>query len=306
MKILKRIYRRIRWEIFLCVEQCRCLFEDYGIIRRFVYYEKHPNIMRKYAYLRACCHVMDKGMEVDNWEPGHGKSLYDAAIITRNQIKDVFEKDDAFKWVNSVINEYECAQKSQHVNRNRCNETLNSDISISEEEKKAFEKILKQRTSCRNFIKKDIPQDILENMVRLAIEAPVGCCRQTVRFYIIKDPDIIEKISEHVSGMTCFSTIPCIVMVYAFSAAYVVNDRRMQYIDASLAIENFVLAATAYNLGSTICNFSSAKKKDEQEVAKILHIDNTLSPVVAIALGYPSSVPRKPTRMNISHFVKYL
>lgn len=281
-----------------------CLAEDFKINNRFVKYELFPNPMRKYAYLRACCHVLDKGLEVKDWEPGHGNSLYESAIQTREKIKGIFREDDAFKWVNMVINEYEDAQTNKYVKRTndiniQQDKILNNDVD-------AFERIITRRTSCRNFLKKDVSKEILDKLVKAAIAAPVGCCRQTVRFFVIKNPLIIEDISKHVSGMTCFSNIQCIVMVYSFSAAYNIEDRRMQYIDASLAIENFVLAATAYNLGTTICNFSSAKAKDEKHVAQLLKIDNTLSPVVAIALGYPVSIPRKPERMNLAHFVKYL
>lgn len=299
---MRRLIAKLFSLILLGKRWICCVLEDMCINSKFVKYEICPDPMRRYSYLRACCHVMDKGLEVDGWEPGHGKLLYEAAIQTRNKIESLYSDDNAFEWINDVIKEYELAQSSKIA---RSKKDIPQEI-ISKDELDIFNKVLRKRVSCRNFIKKEIPQVILNNLVESAIEAPVGCCRQTVRFIITQNKEIIQHIVKHVSGMTCFSNIQCVAMVYAFSAAYTIEDRRMQYIDASLAVENFVLSAAAYNLGSTICNFSSEKSKDTKAIARLLNVDKNMSPVVAIALGYPSSFPRKPNRMNVSNFVKYI
>ena len=279
------------------------LWEEIVILRHFYCYEIRPCSMRKYAYLRACCHVMDKGLESDNWEPGHGLMLYKTAVKLRAELAEIYNKDNAFSWVDNVMSEYKKAQ----LERNQGTERMfqSNDFSFSKEELLVFEKIINTRTSCRNYKDIRINPKILESLVKSAIEAPVGCCRQTVRFFITQNEEKISLISKEISGMTCFSKIPCLAIVYVHSASYMMEDRKLQYIDASLAVENFVLAATAHNLGTTICNFTSSSKKERKVVSKVLDIDDQYSPVVVISLGYPSRIPRKPLRMNLSEFYKY-
>lgn len=297
---LKNLYDLVRWSKRLFIN----LWEETIIIKRFFLYEIKPGKMRKYAYLRACCHVIDKGLEADNWEPGHGSFIYNTAIKLRKDLAGEYTEDRAYLWINSVISEYEKAQNEKRVVKGERVKSSN-DIIFSTEELLTFNKILKARTSCRNYIDKKIDIKVLVSLVESAIEAPVGCCRQTVRFFITQNKQDIDFISKHVSGMTCFSNIPCIAVVYVHSASYVMEDRRMQYVDASLAIENFVLAATANNLASTICNFTSSSTKDKKAVAEKLGASHELSPVVVISVGYPARIPRKPLRMDLTEFYNY-
>lgn len=289
----------IRWSKRLIYN----LWEEIIILKRFFIYEIKPGDMRKYAYLRACCHVIDKGLESENWEPGHGYSLYETAIKLKNDLSNNYKNDRAFLWINKVISEYERAQVDNCIDLKR--RELSNDITFSADECSTLNKILKARVSCRNYLDKKIEIKVLESLVESAIEAPVGCCRQTVRFFITQNKQDIDFISKHVSGMTCFSNIPCLAVVYVHSASYVMEDRRMQYVDASLAIENFVLAATANNLASTICNFTSSSTKDKKAVAEKLGVSHELSPVVVITVGYPARIPRKPLRMDLTEFFKY-
>ena len=292
---MKRIWVAILW----IKEFFSCFFDDLSTLRRFLKFQVENSDHRKFAYLRACCHVLDKGMEYEKFEPGHGHSVYETAKQLQAELSKKFAKDKSFLWINDVISEYEKSQKSRILVRpSRVSKVY------SDQDKNIIESFIKSRTSCRNYDGKMIDPNVINKIVELAIEAPIGCCRHTVRFYATQNPADIKYIQRHVSGMTCFSNIPCIVMVYVKSSAYYMRDRKMQYIDASLAVENFVLAAHAYNLGSTICNFSSSSSKDNKAIRNLLGIPYDESPVVAITIGHPISVPRKPLRMDISEYLK--
>lgn len=297
---MKRIFTRLK-KLYVLI---RFSIDDMKIIVSMYKYERENCDARKFAYLRACCHVLDKGLEADNFQVGHGKAVFKSAILYRDLLKSQYSNDPSFQWACNVIDEYEYAQKEGSVHRKVISTDRN--VFVSDLERNTLIKILKSRTSCRNYQEKEIELKTLNDLVSLAIEAPVGCCRQTVRFYITQDSEIIKVIQKSVSGMTCFSHIPCVVLVYAKSSVYNVLDRRMQYIDCSLAVENFVLAAHAYNLGTTICNFSSASKTEEKAVSSVLKVPSDESPVVAITLGYPTKVPRKPIRMDINEFYKLI
>lgn len=293
--------KRLSVAISLIKEFFSCLFDDLTTLIRFLKFQVDNCDQRKFAFLRACCHVLDKGLESDKFEPGHGKGIYETAKQLQKELSDNFAGDKSFLWINDVISEYERSQESGIVVRPH-----RLPKGFTNNEREMIESFLKTRTSCRNYDGEQVEPLVINKIVELAVEAPIGCCRHTVRFYATQNVTDISIIQKHVSGMTRFSNIPCIIMVYVKSSAYYIKDRKMQYIDASLAIENLVLAAHSYNLGTTICNFTSSTKKDYEAVRKIFNIPKDESPVVAITIGHPVSIPRKPDRMNISEYLKIL
>ena len=106
----------------------------------------------------------------------------------------------------------------------------------------------------------------------------------------------------HVAGMTNFTNVPCVVFVCAESSFYDLIDKKLQYVDASLSAENFILASRLYGIYGTMCNFFHASEKDVVDCKALLHIKNSENVVMVIALGYPQKLPEKPVRRDVESF----
>lgn len=253
----------------------------------------------KFSRLRMFCHMLDKGMNNIHFEKGHSMSVYKSAVELRNYLDSVFKNDSAFHWVDEIIERFEKAQADGKP-------ALESrePIVYSKQQIEDYTRFITNRTSCRNFLEKKIPSDVIENIVRIAIDAPNGCCRQVVRYYITQDKEKIKQAVPHVAGITNFSNIQCMVCVASETSYYELVDKNLQFVDASLSAENFILGASLYGVYGTMCNFFQATEKDISLCKQIFEVGETERIVMFIAMGYPINIPQKPTRRNIKVFYK--
>lgn len=253
----------------------------------------------KFSRLRMYCHMLDKGMNNIHFEKGHSLSVYESAVELRNQLGSVFKDDSAFQWANEIIERFEKAQvKGKPALESR------KPVAYSKEQINEYTLFITNRTSCRNFQEKAITSDVLERIVRIAIDAPNGCCRQVVRYYITQDKEKIKQAVPHVAGITNFSNIQCLVCVAAEVSYYELIDKNLQFVDASLSAENFILGASLYGVYGTMCNFFHATEQDITICKQIFEVGATEGIVMFIAMGYPINIPQKPLRRDVNVFYK--
>ncbi len=252
-----------------------------------------------FSKLRMYCHMLDKGMNNVNFEKGHSMSIYNGAVKLREQLSPVYKNDASFVWVDEIIGRFEKAQVDGKPELASRTPPVYSQQQIDE-----YIRFITNRTSCRNFEGKKIPSDVIEDIVRIAIDAPNGCCRQVVRYSITQNIDKIEKAIPHIAGVTNFSNIPCLVCVAAETSYYDLIDKNLQFVDASLSAENFILGASLYGVYGTMCNFFQATKSDIQICKELFELKDTENIIMFIAIGYPINIPQKPTRRNVGIFYK--
>lgn len=252
------------------------------------------------ALLRKNCHILDKGLHITPFEKGHGKQIYKETLLLFDRLLPGSKKSDpSFDWCRDVIASYERAQNTGCPSKNV------PFYNYSDVEKKGIYDFIRSRVSCRNFNGKIINDSIWNEIIELAADAPNGCCRQTSRIYIIKDKEIIGKLKPKIGGATGFSNgIPYLLCVTADLRPYVSIDRMLPYIDASLFVENLVLACRANNVFTTILNFQHASNSEREYVMRCIGIPFYERVILFIAAGYADLIPDKPKRMSINQFRK--
>ena len=275
-----------------------CLKEIIDIYA-FWYNSKKNTNEQLFTYLRTACHILDKGLNAIPFEKGHSKGIYERAKSLNRLLKTEYGEDPSYLWTSSILEKYEQAQKIDVIKNVELQITEYNDL-----QRKIFFDFMRSRVSCRNYIKCSVSEHVLKEIVELAVDAPNGCCRQTVRYYISQDSKKIKSLVGDIAGITCFSEIPCLVFVTSFNSVYSLRDRNLQYVDASLSIENFVLAARAYNIFTTICNFFHANRKQVKHVKSIMQIPSDENIIAVITMGYSNNVPMKPVRMSANRFYK--
>lgn len=252
-----------------------------------------------FSRLRMFCHMLDKGMNNVHFEKGHSMSVYKSAVNLRDRLASVYKDDSSFIWVNEIIERFEKAQEEGKPKLEFRIPPIYTKQQIAD-----YTCFITNRTSCRNFSDKTIPTDIIEDIVRIAIDAPNGCCRQVVRYYITQNKDKIQQAISHIAGVTNFSNIPCLVCVAAETSYYELIDKNLQFVDASLSAENFILGASLYGVYGTMCNFFHADKNDKKTCRQLFGLKDTENIVMFIAMGYPINIPEKPKRRNLEVFCK--
>lgn len=273
---------------------------DYRYNKRHFIIRNNKSDEIDFANLRKLSHMLDKAMNNPRFEKGHSGKVYKDALALKTKLKAVYGSDSAFAWVCEILDRFEQAQLDGKPAINS-----HEPRAFSQEEITIFSEFIRNRTSCRCFRKQEIPASIIRNIVALAIDAPNGCCQQTVRFYLTQNKEKIARIAPNVAGLTNFTNVQCLVAVCSDCSHYNLNDKNLQYIDASLAAENFVLAAQLYGVYGTMCNFFHASAIQINEVKEIYEMKDSENIVLFMAIGYPEFIPEKPARRDIETFLKF-
>jgi nitroreductase len=140
------------------------------------------------------------------------------------------------------------------------------------------------RRSIRRYQTKDIPQDILQQILEASRQAPSAANRQPVRFVIVNEGDLLKILCDTL--ITRFvkyapaAIVGCADVKSLLTANWAV-------VDATIAMENMVIAAWTLGVGSCwigACN--------EEEVKRLLKIPDKWKVVALVALGYPAEQPK--------------
>ena len=156
------------------------------------------------------------------------------------------------------------------------------------------------RKSVREFIDKEIPQDIITKVLEAAIRAPSGGNTQPWRFVVVTDRAKIAKFDPEFH-QTWVEQAPAMIVVcvdpHATWESYDEDDHFYMF-DAAAAIENMLLTIHDLGLGG-VWVLSCSKKT----VRKLLEIPKHWTIVSLIPFGYykpddqsgqPSVTARKP------------
>jgi len=192
----------------------------------------------------------------------------------------------------------------------------------------AKEAVLSRR-SCRKYQTKDIPKEILEDIILAGKSAPTAMNRQEIKFYVIaNDIKKIQSIGHKVienrakAGKTggwmeeykqkygvedvIFYDAPCIIALVADKG----TDEREKYwhhMDAGIVTGNILTMATNYGLGTVpigIANFLN-----QEAVLEGIGADKEKEHLLlVISLGYPVENYNEKylTEKKLTSFVKYV
>jgi len=177
-------------------------------------------------------------------------------------------------------------------------------ISMSESTSKAIYKIIKERRSIRSFIDKEIPDNIVQQVLEAGWMAPSAGNRQPVEFIIIKDPSIKQRLTAQKFVAEAPVVIIVVVNLERTTSRYGDRGERMYiYHDSGAAIQNILLMCKALNLGS--CWIGAF---NDNRVARLLELPETVLPMAIIPIGYPNQDPDPPRKIpldKISHVERY-
>lgn len=159
----------------------------------------------------------------------------------------------------------------------------------------AYDTILARR-SIRKFTPAPIPDDAIDTLLNSAMAAPSACNMRPWLFYVVKNPELRDKLR----GVSKYSDMNSSLIIIVAgdekrSLNHRVNDFWIQ--DCAAATQNILLAATELGIGSCWCGLfpmvSPVKRTRE-----ILELDESVIPLALIHLGYPDENPEPRTQYD--------
>ncbi len=143
--------------------------------------------------------------------------------------------------------------------------------------------VISSRRSVRRYEDKEIPKDVLDQIVEAGRQSPSAANKQPYRFVIVTDFEIKQKMSGMFSRF--LKNAPLIIAGCANPKALLTG--KWAKIDTTIALENMVLAAWSLGIGS--CWIGSFK---EQKIKELLKIPRDWKVVALVTFGYPAEKPK--------------
>lgn len=168
-------------------------------------------------------------------------------------------------------------------------------------------KTILNRRSIREFKEEQINDEDINTILECGRYAPSGMNMQSYAFVVIQNEDMMHELineSMKITGQNSspFYGAPTVVLVFG-------DENIATYVkDASTAIENMHIAATALNLGACWINcvedlFNS---EDGEKLREEIQVPSNYKCVGSLAIGYiEGTYPEaKPRRENIVKIIK--
>ena len=161
---------------------------------------------------------------------------------------------------------------------------------------------IKTRRSIRKYQDKPVEEEKLNKVLEAARLSPSAANFQPWDFIVVKEKAAKERLLT-AYPRPWFSTAPIIIVICATpKKAWKRSDgEEFWKVDAAIAAQSMILAATAEGLGTCwICAF------DEKKAKKALGVPESVRAVVMMLLGYPDEQKGKVTeRKPISEICHY-
>jgi nitroreductase len=158
-------------------------------------------------------------------------------------------------------------------------------------------KAIRERRSVRDFLDKEIPPAIVEQLEEALIWAPSAGNLQSREFYFVRDSAMKDRLVRAALGQRFIARAPLVVVGCADARISRRYGERGVFLysvqDVSVSIMSMMLAATAVGLGTVWVGAF-----DEEDVAGALKLPDHLRPVAIVPVGYPKRVPSPPPRVS--------
>ena len=162
---------------------------------------------------------------------------------------------------------------------------------------------LRSRRSIKNYRPTPVSRETLETLVNLARLSPSGGNKNTWRFVVITQRDILERLGQTHPNCKWLSSAQAAIAV-------VINPASTRYWleDCSIAAYSLWLAATAQGLGAAWaamyqCGNPAETERRQQFVREALAIPDKLLVPMVLAIGYAESIPPVKPRPKLEEVI---
>jgi nitroreductase len=164
-----------------------------------------------------------------------------------------------------------------------------------------FSELIKKRYSVRAYKPDPVEDDKLQQVLAAARLAPSAANRQPFQLIVIHTAGREAEL-RRIYHRSWFSQAPLVICICGLpERAWVRRDGQYyHYVDAAIAMDHLILAAT--NLGLGTCWVAAF---DVDAAREVLGLPDEVEPVAFTPLGYPAGQPGPKERKALSELVRY-
>jgi len=173
---------------------------------------------------------------------------------------------------------------------------------------------IKNHRSIRQYLDKDIPNEIVDEIVKAAQAMPNSINGQQTSIIVIRDKKKKEKLAELVGNQEYVAKAPVfLVFVMDFYRTYLAGEKtgfkqvihediegvEAGSVDVGIALGASIIAAESFGLGIVPIG---GVRKNPDEVIALLGLPKYTFPMVGLVLGYPEDKSHKKPRIPFNSF----
>ena len=274
------------------------------------------------AELRILTHVVEKGLTLPNIRMGFGKEKIENIVALLHMYEE--NGDDSFDYESyengiKILKTYASYKDEYKLNIDNIDpryliEGEKSDLGVirlgddekNDRKKLPFNEFALSRHSIRSWTNKEISDEEIINMVKLAQTAPSACNRQDIKVICVKNPDKVKRLMEIHQGAKGFGMPSCVMLVVSDLRMYGKYEMSLPYFDGGLFTMNLLYAIHYYGYGS--CPLIWEDCCNGKLVRDIVEIPDYFMVNVLIAVGDMPGTPivavsKKRTPKNVVEII---
>lgn len=160
---------------------------------------------------------------------------------------------------------------------------------------------IKKRQSVRSYQDKEIPEEILQQILEAGRLAPSANNKQHWKFIVVKDEDLRKKLVPACKNQKFVGEAPVVIAGCGNDPDYVMTCGEHSYsIDLAIALDHMSLEAASLGLGT--CWIGAFY---QEQVKEILGVPEDVRIVNLLTLGYPKKLETKTGRKPLSEIICY-
>ena len=157
--------------------------------------------------------------------------------------------------------------------------------------------LILSRRSIRRYETKDIPEEVLHQILEAGRQAPSAANRQPFRFVVVNDNDLLKNLCDNLINR--FVKYAPVVIVGCADIKSLLTGKWV-VVDTTIAMQNMVIAAWALGVGS--CWIGGC---NEKEIKKLLKIPDKWKFVALLTLGYPAEQPKPRKKKQVEKLFSF-
>ncbi len=166
-----------------------------------------------------------------------------------------------------------------------------------------FEEVVRKRAMIREYQDREVEDEKINKILKLAWKAPSAGFTQPVEFIVIKDKKVKEKLYESALYQDQVLNAPVIIVVVSDTSrsAARYGSRGVNFysiIDGAFASMLILLACVNEGLGACFVGAF-----EDEKVQKVLGLPRHVRPIGIITIGYPAEPAPKYKRRDLEKIV---
>lgn len=172
-----------------------------------------------------------------------------------------------------------------------------------------FEIFSQSRKSIRNFTGEKIDISIIKKAVKLSLNAPSVCNRQSSKVYLFEDKKIIDEVLNIQGGMSGYTKNihQLLILTTDRNYFYTIGERNQMFIDGGLFLMNLLYSLHFYKIANCPANWGKTMT-EEKSLNKYIEIPESEKIICMIPIGVAEQDFRVPLsrRRDVNEIFKVI